>query len=137
MSITEFQIVDKSSKPSIQERAKGMLAGDIVLFALFILFMGVSFWLGYLAGEGRGGSDVVITEGALPAAIEAGSAASISSKPSLSAAGDGHVVASKNGTRYYYPWCGGVGRIKPENLVSFPSPEAAELAGLTLASGCK
>ncbi len=47
------------------------------------------------------------------------------------------VVASKNGTNYYFPWCGGVKNIKAENKVTFASPEAAEAKGYTKASNCK
>lgn len=48
----------------------------------------------------------------------------------------GIVVASKSGTKYYYPWCSGVSRIKEENKVWFVSIEDARSAGLTPASGC-
>lgn len=46
------------------------------------------------------------------------------------------IVASKNGTRYYYSTCGAVKRIKPENLISFASVEAAKAAGYTKALNC-
>lgn len=49
----------------------------------------------------------------------------------------GLVVASRNGTRYYYPWCGGFSRIKEANKVLFQSIETAEKAGYTIASGCE
>lgn len=38
-------------------------------------------------------------------------------------------VASKNGSKYYFPDCSHAKRIKPENLVDFPSAAAAEQAG--------
>jgi hypothetical protein len=50
--------------------------------------------------------------------------------------GDGEVVASKSGKVYYYPWCSGVKRIKPANLVTFASPAAAAQAGLRPAANC-
>lgn len=49
----------------------------------------------------------------------------------------GNIVASKDGKRYYYPNCGGINRIKPENRIYFETKEQAEAKGLTLASGCK
>ncbi len=49
----------------------------------------------------------------------------------------GQIVASKNGTRYYYSHCTGINRIKEENKVYFQSKEEAEARGLTLASACK
>ncbi len=45
-------------------------------------------------------------------------------------------VASKTGTKYYYPWCSGVDRIKEENKIWFSSVEEAKSRGLTPASGC-
>jgi len=48
----------------------------------------------------------------------------------------GLVAASRNGKRYYYPWCGGLGRIKQANLIWFSTEQSAESAGYTIASGC-
>lgn len=50
--------------------------------------------------------------------------------------GQGTVFGSKSGTKYYYPWCSGANRIKPENRVWFPTIEAAKAAGLTPAANC-
>lgn len=47
------------------------------------------------------------------------------------------VVASKNGTKYYYSHCSGVGRIKEENRVYFSDNLAAEKAGYEIAKNCK
>jgi len=41
----------------------------------------------------------------------------------------GIVVASRNGTKYYWPWCSGVSKIKPENLIWFKSEAEAKAAG--------
>jgi len=46
-------------------------------------------------------------------------------------------VASKNGAKYYYPWCSGVSRIKEENKVWFATKEQAQKAGFTPAANCK
>ncbi|MBI2175603.1 MAG: hypothetical protein HYU35_02640 [Parcubacteria group bacterium] len=45
-------------------------------------------------------------------------------------------VASKNGTKYYALWCGGVDRIKEENKIWFVSPAEAERAGYEKAVNC-
>lgn len=50
---------------------------------------------------------------------------------------NGSFVASKNGTRYYFPWCSGVKQIKEENKVWFQTKEEAEKAGYTPAQNCK
>ena len=46
-------------------------------------------------------------------------------------------VASKNGTKYHYPWCSGALNIKEENKMWFSTKEEAEKSGYTPASNCK
>lgn len=53
------------------------------------------------------------------------------------AAATGQVVASRNGTKYHFPWCSGAGRIKPENLVTFASAGEARAAGYLPAANCQ
>lgn len=50
--------------------------------------------------------------------------------------GDGSVIGSKSGKKYYYPWCSTVKRIKPENQVRFASIEEAKSAGFTAGGNC-
>lgn len=52
-------------------------------------------------------------------------------------ASDGEVIGSKNGTKYYLPWCGALSRIKLENRVVFASAALARQAGYTPAANCK
>jgi hypothetical protein len=47
------------------------------------------------------------------------------------------IVASKNGTKYYYSHCSGVGRIKEENRLYFDSFQEAESAGYEIAKNCQ
>lgn len=47
------------------------------------------------------------------------------------------LVASKNGTKYYYPWCSGVKNISPANLIYFASKSEAEARGYTPSATCK
>jgi hypothetical protein len=49
----------------------------------------------------------------------------------------GNIVASKNGTKYYYSWCGGASRISEKNKITFSSIEEARSLGYTPASNCK
>lgn len=49
----------------------------------------------------------------------------------------GEVWASKTGSKYYFPWCGALSRIKPENRVSFGSATLAKEAGYEPATNCK
>jgi hypothetical protein len=46
------------------------------------------------------------------------------------------VVGSKSGTKYHLPTCSGAKRIKPENLISFETIEAAKAAGYSAAANC-
>ena len=46
------------------------------------------------------------------------------------------VIASKSGSKYHYPSCPGAKQIKESNKITFPSAQAAEAAGYTLASNC-
>lgn len=47
------------------------------------------------------------------------------------------VVASKNSTKYHYPWCAGAKQISDKNKVTFDSIESARAKGYTPASNCK
>lgn len=49
----------------------------------------------------------------------------------------GLVVASRNGSVYHFPWCGGAAQIKRENQVWFTDEEAAEKAGYAPSKACK
>jgi len=49
----------------------------------------------------------------------------------------GSFVASKDGTTYYYPWCGGAQNIKSSNQVWFSTEAAAKRAGYTSAKNCR
>ena len=63
--------------------------------------------------------------------------AQISSAIAPTSSNSKKIVASKNGTRYYYLNCSGVGRINEANKVYFSSEAEAEAVGLTLAANCK
>ncbi len=49
----------------------------------------------------------------------------------------GQVIGSKNGKKYYFPWCGTVKMIKPENQIKFSSIDEARKAGYLPAANCK
>ncbi|OHB17243.1 MAG: hypothetical protein A2749_00045 [Parcubacteria group bacterium RIFCSPHIGHO2_01_FULL_45_26] len=46
-------------------------------------------------------------------------------------------VASKTGTKYYYPSCSGASRIKETNKVWFNTKEQAKRAGYSPATNCE
>lgn len=47
------------------------------------------------------------------------------------------LVASKSGTKYYYPWCTGVQKIAEANRVYFTSKADADARGYTPSATCK
>jgi len=47
------------------------------------------------------------------------------------------VVASKNGTKYHFPWCTGAKQISTANKITFASTDEARKAGYTPAANCK
>lgn len=46
------------------------------------------------------------------------------------------IIASKNGTKYYYQNCSGISKIKNENKIFFASEKEAESKGYSLAANC-
>lgn len=48
----------------------------------------------------------------------------------------GLYVAARSGSAYYFPWCSGVSRIRPDNRVWFESEATARKAGYAPAKGC-
>ncbi len=49
----------------------------------------------------------------------------------------GRVVASRSGSKYHAPWCGGAERISEKNKIWFKDEEAAKKVGYTPAGNCK
>jgi hypothetical protein len=47
------------------------------------------------------------------------------------------ILASKNGTKYYFTWCSGVSRIKEENKIWFATEQEAQMRGLAKSATCK
>lgn len=50
---------------------------------------------------------------------------------------EGLIIASKGGSKYHYPWCGGAKSISEKNKIWFDSTEDARKAGYTPAQNCK
>lgn len=107
----------------IRQKCKSVVARvprDILILAVLIFASSASFGLGYIAGseQGKGGQIVLETpDTAAPDSV-------------------GEVVASANGTKYYFPDCSGAARISDANKIWFTTAVAASAAGYTLASNC-
>jgi hypothetical protein len=110
------------------------ISRDFFLVALLVLTAFSAYGLGRLSiMEERRAEIRVGTDESLLLGVE-------SLKQNLtinnSKAGLAPIVASKNGTKYYFPWCSGVDKIKAENKVIFATEDDARKAGLTPASNC-
>ena len=105
-----------------REKSKKILARipqDVLLVSILILACLASFGLGFMAGRDAGQGNAVVLE----------------PSPVVSAE-DAKVVASKNGTKFYLPWCAGAERISEVNKVWFASAEAAVIQGYAPAANC-
>jgi len=112
---------------------------DMFISFVIILIAFISFGLGRLSK---------IEESKLPITIENVGSGVFNAKntqnadynspqPQGEASKSGVIVASKNGTKYHFPWCSGALRIKDENKVWFESEDVAKKAGYGPASNCK
>ena len=126
MSIAEAR---QKLKNRLRERLAMLpkVSQDVLLVAILVFSCLASFGLGYLAGRD-----------ASPPAARAGEGSEIVRTTSpLVVATSGEVVASKNGSKYYLPWCAGADRILEANKVRFESADAARAKGYSPATNCK
>lgn len=131
----------------MKEKLKSWLLNDQIFYGFMVILVGItSFSLGRASVEqGSAIKPIVqmvdpITLPATALVTETGASAvqaTLTPAPSSQVIGShNQFVASKNGTKYYLPNCSGAKRIKPENLIGFPSREAAEAAGYGKAANC-
>src|ERR1035437_271792 len=144
----EFDIVGKSDKASFKAYFK-----HFIVIALILLAAGASFSIGQITHYENvikpvevKSSDVILpfatTSPNEKVAQTSDTRVQVSSslpktQQSTVTTGDGTVVASKTGTKYYFPWCGSAKRILDANKVYFSSIADARKAGLLPSSTCK
>ena len=159
MSIKDFTEKIKLSLANIKDRIysqeKGLKIKDDLYIILIIILVGTaSYGLGKISSYEKNKTPISVLktkEYMLSTVLESNSNKKIGDLSSVVAATDqnistdninlpvqvnGVIVASKSGTKYYYPWCTGVSRIKEENKVWFKSIEEARAVGLSPASNC-
>ncbi|MES3004643.1 MAG: hypothetical protein V4690_00860 [Patescibacteria group bacterium] len=131
-----FQDSTHSSNP-------GFLAKINPFYSLLLILVVASifFALGrFSVLEERKGSIRIYNENGLQQISDentSGNTASVINAVGNQESSGGEVIGSKSGKKYYFPWCGTVKRIKPENQVKFASIEEAKLAGFTAGGNCK
>lgn len=133
------------------QKLKSFLANDAVYYSALVILVAVaSFGLGRQSVVEKSHENSLKTQNPVtltPQAVQAPTPAPNPSAPTVvpingqSAAVvgaiAGEVVASKSGSKYHLPTCPGAKQIKPENIISFESPVAAQAAGYTPAANCK
>ena len=146
MSIRDFTEKIKphlaNFKDQIYSKEKGLKIKDDLYIVLLILLVGTaSFGLGKISAYEKNKTPIAIlnTKEALTASVlDSQTTAEDTATQSIQSTtqSSGEVVASKSGTKYYYPWCSGVSRIKEENKVWFKTIDEAKATGLTPATNC-
>jgi len=145
MSIKDFLQKIKLSliniKDHIYSQEKGLKIEDDLYIVIMIILVGTaSFGLGKISNYEKNKIPISIlkTQELMYASVFEASSDTKTTGQNIDTNNNvkGTVVASKSGTKYYYPWCSGVSRIKEENKVWFNSIEDAKSVGLTPASGC-
>jgi len=130
-----------SEKIGQVKRKIGPMGTDLVMVLSVILVGLIGFGMGRLSVVSQKKTPVFVkNQTANTLFAEAGASGAGNSEMVAEAGtipGDKLFVASKSGTRYYYPWCSGVSRIKEENKVWFATQEEAEGAGYSAAANCK
>lgn len=108
---------------------------DLYIVLMLVLVGTASYGLGILSSYEKSKTPIAISKNSRSESLTASVLESTQKIPSPTR-NDGEVVASKSGTKYYYPWCSGVSRIKEENKVWFKSIADAKAKGLTPAANC-
>lgn len=116
--------------PEPVQKFKGV--GRELLIPAIVVLVGVScFALGRLSAP-KEGSGLTIYYPPNYAALMGQSNANVAS-----VAGSNIVVASKLGSKYFYPDCSGAKSISEANKITFASPDEAKKAGYAPAANCK
>ena len=113
---------------------------DIFTALVVVLVAFLSFGLGRLSVSESQKPEIQISEipageaGAQGAAVVTAATQKTSTPTGVT---QSQYVASKNGSKYYFPWCSGANRIKEENKVWFQTAAEAARAGYQPSSTCK
>lgn len=152
MSIKDYREKINPQWQSIKERLVGEGMGERYFTGAIIILVGASsFGLGRLSAMDEQREPIMIEESASqientetsppnPISSNSQSASvieSIKTKAPTKTDAGGKFVASRNGTKYYFPWCGGVSKIAEANKIWFNSEADAKAKGYGPAANCK
>jgi len=117
-----------------QDKLRDFLSGKYFIPITIILIAIITFSLGRISGLQEKRPPVrVISDNS--GEVKGVSIQQEKGAPEQSSSGQ--VVASKNGTKYHYPWCAGAKQISEKNKITFNSIEEARAAGYSPATNCK
>ncbi len=142
MSIEHIESKIKGGEDGMEKFSFFNLDNDIFVVIIIILVAFTSFGMGRLSVATQEKTPIVFSE-KLPVSFEKIQSSSPQeltgavSKSLDNSLKSGSIVASKNGTKYHFPWCSGVKRIKEENKIWFNNEQEAREAGYTPAANCK
>lgn len=139
--------VEREEEGGWRDKFKDLIDGRYFVPIVIVLIAVIAFSLGRISGMDEKREPVRVLDNAFtqtsppnpsPNLGEGSSASSVLGEvKGSSTSSSGVVVASKNGTKYHYPWCAGAKQISEKNKISFNSIEEARAAGYTPASNCK
>ena len=122
---------------------KSFLANDLLFYSVLLVLIAVgSFGLGRLSVSSTKVPEKPlflkenITSASVVNAVPAATASTSIKAEVATVSKTAAVVGSKSGTKYHLPNCPGAKRIKPANLISFETIDAAKAAGYTPAANC-
>ena len=109
--------------------------GEIVVLALLMLAVALgSFYLGRLSASSPSHPPLSIVTDKQPASAVLGTEPL---KNGEQGPIEGGIVASRTGTKYYFPWCGSAQNISDSNKIWFQTTKEARAAGYLPAANCK
>ena len=119
-----------------KEKIDDLTRSDIYTIALIILIGFAGFGLGRLSviEDNREEVRIEFPEHLSASVLNADKTPAGASAP---ASVQGLLVASKNGSKYHFPWCSGGKRISEKNKIWFDSVDEAKKSGYTPAANCK
>lgn len=117
-------------------RQKLALEADPIFAALLVLLLGLGTLGLYELFRLESQKPAIVITNGLIESVAVNNAQSAGDSTSPAPTKEGKVLASKNGKKFYYPWCSGVSRIKEVNRVYFASAALAEAVGYTQAANC-
>ena len=129
--MTDFTVVESIRRFGGKIKALRQYEREVFILALLLIFGTLAFGLGRLSKIEREKTPVKIEIPNSPDSLKGAVGENVSFQYA------GLLVASRNGSKYHFPWCPGALQISESNKIWFQSHEEAEKAGYKKATNCK